>query len=402
MRVVLSTFGSRGDVHPVLALACALRGFGHSVAVCAPPDFEADATLRGLEFHGIGDPFASQAEEAVGIFAQGRLAASFRRKWDEQVGHHFAVLDPLASDADLLVETSMSITGPTVAESAGIPFRYVALVPTAFPSRYHAPGFLRAESLPLGTNLLAAQLVNAAISKLLGESVTAERRRRGLEVRGALQAWEGVFRHGTPLLAADAQLATLPPDLIGRVLQTGTMRLDSAEQLAPQLDAFLAAGAPPVFVGFGSMPIGDRESMARSVIGALKRTGTRGIVQGLGQVAAPDVDVFSCDSAPHDALFARCSAVVHHGGAGTTFSAASAGVPQVVVPFLADQHYWGRRVAALGVGPRAIDRRHLDRDLADALRVALAPECVDAARALAPRLSHDGARLTAEALGHLE
>lgn len=135
------------------------------------------------------------------------------------------------------------------------------------------------------------------------------------------------------------------------------------------LDVFLSTGPPPVYVGFGSMA-GDAPERATSLVAeALERAGHRGIVAGAVGDLPPTV--IGAGSVPHEWLFPRTAAVVHHGGAGTTAAVVRAGVPSVVVPFMGDQPFWGRRVHALGVAPAPIPRKRLTvARLADAIRVA--------------------------------
>jgi sterol 3beta-glucosyltransferase len=156
---------------------------------------------------------------------------------------------------------------------------------------------------------------------------------------------------------------------------TGYWFLDESWQPPADLVDFLNAGAPPVYIGFGSMGSRNPEEAGRIALEALAKSGQRGILaSGWGGLKSSDVpdNVHMVTSLPHSWLFPRMTAVVHHGGAGTTAASLRAGVPSVVVPFMGDQPFWGRRVSALGVGPAPIPRRRLtSQRLADAIR-----ECV--------------------------
>jgi sterol 3beta-glucosyltransferase len=158
---------------------------------------------------------------------------------------------------------------------------------------------------------------------------------------------------------------------------TGYWFLDPAEDWmpAPALVDFLAAGPPPVYVGFGSMSSRKPEETTALILGALARTGQRGIIHagwgGMQRADLPD-SVLMIDGVPFSWLFPRVAVVVHHGGAGTTSAGLRAGVPAVVVPFFGDQPYWGQRVADLGVGPAPIPRKKLTAErLAQAIQVAV-------------------------------
>jgi sterol 3beta-glucosyltransferase len=159
---------------------------------------------------------------------------------------------------------------------------------------------------------------------------------------------------------------------------TGYWFLDAPDDWTPPPDlaAFLAAGEPPVYIGFGSMGSRDPGATARLAVEALARAGRRGILAaGWGGLTATDLPatIFPLGAIPHAWLFPQMAAIVHHGGAGTTAAALRAGVPSLVVPFGLDQPFWGRRVAELGVGPSPIARGALTaRGLANALRDTLA------------------------------
>ena len=177
---------------------------------------------------------------------------------------------------------------------------------------------------------------------------------------------------------------------------TGYWTLPAPDGWEPpaELAAFLAAPGPVVSIGFGSMPNSDPAAVTELVLGAVRDAGVRAVLLagwgGLGALPASD-DVWCADALPHDWLFPRVAAVVHHGGAGTTGAGVRAGVPSVVVPFTMDQPFWGGRIAALGVGPAPVPRGGLTRArLADALRVAVTD---DAMRARAAKL---GAAIRAE------
>jgi vancomycin aglycone glucosyltransferase len=206
------------------------------------------------------------------------------------------------------------------------------------------------------------------------------------------------------LLAADPELAPLPPDAAHRAEPVGSLHPLVREDLPPKLEAFLASGPPPVYLGFGSMPDPHPERTTCELIDAVSALGVRAIVSegwaGLGRVALPE-GVLAIGEVSHALLFPRVAAVVHHGGAGTTASAARAGVPQIVVPHLLDQFYFARRVTLLGLGPPPLPRRRLDASsLAALLEETLENEALaERTGELGERLRRrDGAALAAERL----
>jgi UDP:flavonoid glycosyltransferase YjiC (YdhE family) len=187
-----------------------------------------------------------------------------------------------------------------------------------------------------------------------------------------------------------------PSDWDGNNHVTGFWFLDSANDWIPPLDLldFLQAGSPPVYIGFGSMSTRKPEETTDLVIDALHRTNQRALLAsgwgGLQKSDLPD-SVFMIDSIPHAWLFTRVSAVVHHGGAGTTAAGLRAGVPSIVIPFFGDQPYWGQRIADLGVGPAPIPRQKLtDERLAQAIQIAITD------KAMRQRAADLGSKIQAE------
>ena len=202
-----------------------------------------------------------------------------------------------------------------------------------------------------------------------------------------------------PWLAADPTLAPWqePADL--DVVQTGAWILPDERPLPADLVAFLDAGTPPVYVGFGSMRA--PKDIARVAIEAIRAQGYRALVShGWADLALIDDrdDCFAVGEVNQQALFARVAAVVHHGGAGTTTTATRAGAPQVVVPQMADQPYWVGRVADLGIGASHDGPTPTTESLSAALRMALTPETRARATAVAGTIRTDGATVAAKLL----
>lgn len=201
-----------------------------------------------------------------------------------------------------------------------------------------------------------------------------------------------------PWLAADRTLAPLPDDDDGIVTQTDAWIVPDDRPLSTELEAFLAAGDPPIHLGLGSVAV--PEGLSRAAIEAARALGFRMIVQrGWADLLPADdaPDCLSIDEVNHQALFRRVAAVVHHGGAGTTTTAARAGAPQVVVPRHYDQFYWAARVRELGIGVQHAGTPTTE-SLTGALRSALTPERGDRARVVATEVRTDGARAAAQRL----
>jgi UDP:flavonoid glycosyltransferase YjiC (YdhE family) len=173
------------------------------------------------------------------------------------------------------------------------------------------------------------------------------------------------------------------------------LNLESNYTPEPELAAYLAAGPPPVYIGFGSSVVEDPDGLTQTIFNAVRKSGVRAIVSkgwgGIGGDAAGVPEgVFMLGNCPHDWLFRQVSAVVHHGGAGTTAAGIMAGCPTVVVPFFGDQIFWGSMVAKAGAGPAPIPYKKLTADnLAEAIQFALQPQTQAKARELGEKIKQE-------------
>ena len=204
-----------------------------------------------------------------------------------------------------------------------------------------------------------------------------------------------------PWLAADPTLAPWQDLTDLDIVQTGAWILPDQRPLPAELEAFLDAGEPPVYVGFGSMAMRGAPDLGRVAAEAARAHHRRVILsRGWADLAAADDrdDGFVVGEVNHQALFRRVAAVVHHGGAGTTTTAALAGTPQVVVPQIVDQPHWARRVAELGIGAAHDGPVPTVESLASSLGTALAPATRRRAIAVAARVRTDGAMVAARRL----
>lgn len=386
---------TRGGVQPYVALAVGLRRAGHDAWLIAPSDSAGMAAQAGVPHR----PLTGSVEEALrasrGAAERGTLSAM--RYSAAMIGER---VSGWAREALEACEGADVITGGvggmvvalSVAERLGRPFVEAHLQPLGAPTSAY-PGALFA-STPrwlggLGRRL-SHHLTEAGVwMPFRGAMQTA--RERVLGLRGRPRA-----HLGQPVLYGFSPRVVPVPPGAGRAREvTGywTLPLSDAWAPPPALEAFLAREGPVVSVGFGSMASEDPAAVTALVRGAARDAGVRAVLlAGWGGLAPEgDDDVFAAEAMPHEWLFPRVAAVVHHGGAGTTGAGLRAGVPSVVVPFAMDQPFWGSRVAALGVGPTPVPRAKLTRTgLAAALRAAVTD---DAMRARASAL---GALLRAE------
>nr|WP_253945249.1 glycosyltransferase [Nocardioides sp. zg-DK7169] len=401
--------GSRGDVQPAVAVALALRGRGHDVEVAVAPNLVGFVARLGVP----AVPVGADSRDLLGstlVREDMRSAHPVRRLralqavasvgWDElRTG-----LAPLARRADVVVTGLLGQeVGSAVAEAHGAGFAALHYCPV------RANEVVPLLGLPRRLSPAVARRVQARAWRA-GESVrwrltrTAENEQRALlglapakvglperlRERGALevQAYDPVL---VPGLAA--QWPARRPVVGFLDLDPGSRARLGDASLAedPALEEWLGAGSAPVYVGFGSMAVGDPRALVATVGRASAALGVR-VVLSTGWNDFPDdlgadhPHLRIVGPADHATLLPRCRAAVHHGGAGTTAAALRAGLPAVVGHFSADQPIWGRLLADLGVGV-GVPFRDLDAaTLTSALARVLDPACTARARRVAGRL----------------
>jgi vancomycin aglycone glucosyltransferase len=398
MRVLLSAWGSRGDIEPLAGLASALRELGADVRACVPPDEEFAALLAraGATVILLGPSTRSVAAglKAPSSDAAFRLAA-------ELVAARFETLSAAAEGCDALVATGLMPAGARdVAESLGIRYVLATFHIFGLPSRHFPPSARPGKQSPpdeTDNRVLWAQDAER-VNALYAEPLNRGRAAMGLppvdDVREHVLT-DQVWLAADPVLAPWKDLTDLD------IVQTGAWILPDERALPDELEAFLDAGEPPIYVGFGSMAMRTSPDLAQVAIAAARAHGRR-LILGLGwaDLALTDDgdDCVVVGEVNQQALFRRVAAVVHHGGAGTTTTAALAGAPQVVVPQIVDQPHWAARVAELGIGAAHDASAPTSGSLATALGTALTPETRARSTEVARLIRTDGARVAAKLL----
>ncbi|GAA5019242.1 glycosyltransferase [Terrabacter aeriphilus] len=413
MRILLLGMGSRGDVQPLVALGQRLRRRGYAVSLAAPADLGHVVVGGGVDFEPLSFDLERPLREGLGresLRGSARTQVREARLMREVMA---GTAEQLAGDVTRLVDTADAVVSGALTfdlvdalldpgRRGGTPTKphlYAVFAPV-WPSA-HGP------SVALALRPRTDTWANRAWSTLAGRVALDLFRPAGDLVRTRRGLPRQRFRHYTSaaertptLLAASPHVVPPADDWPAALRQTGywVRDDDTAGTVPPDLEAFLDRGDPPVYVGFGSMPTPDPDGVSRIVADVLGRRGARGargvVSAGLAGLTVPArADLLAVGPVPHGVLFPRCSVVVHHGGAGTTAAAVRAGVPQVVVPHAADQPYWGRRMADLGVAAAPIARKDLTAArLERALEVALSPGARAAAYALGERVrAEDGA-----------
>jgi len=361
MKITILIYGSRGDVQPFLPLSLGLMGRGHSVKLAAPARFKSLVEGYGIRFV----PLAGEPEDLSRRFND--AGYNFIKMIREMMRHAVEIgadimrqTEEACKDVDLIIHTfSHAVGAHTLAREQNIPDIHIQTFPMFTPT-----GDYPNVTMP-DLKLRMLNYLTHTISKRITWWTSVfgyeqVRRRAGLPKRKLYFPFEEDPLHPpTPILCAWSPNILLPSsDWKSNVHVTGYFFFDDIESYQPpvELQRFLKAGDPPVCISFGSMVNRDVERIDRIVRDALMQTNNRGIIlSGWGGLKNQTSDDLLClDAVPHDWLLPRCKMIIHHGGAGTTSAGLQAGIPNVVVPFTADQPFWGRRVYAVGAGPKPI------------------------------------------------
>jgi sterol 3beta-glucosyltransferase len=405
MNIVLMTFGSRGDIQPFLALAVALRERGHTVTLAAPRDFEAQISAYSVPYVRI--PVSTievlQKESAKGYTRKGMTPATLIAVWREIIpelkrGLYTAIhmVAEAAQDADLLIAHGLLIPlAYSLHEHLQIPLILSIAAPIVSTQAFPSPMF---PPIPFGQrfyNPLTYQLLVRLVTSYMIEPMNTYRREVGLPTLSTGKVIQLLFSGQIPILMHySPHLVTSPPDWNTNIHVVGAWTLPAPSDWTPPdaLAAFLSQGEPPVYIGFGSMDVANPAQMGQTIGEALRLANLRGVLQaGWAGLAHEDEHLITIGDVPHDWLFPRMAAVVHHGGSGTTHSALSAGKPALIVPFMADQPMWGRRLAELGVNVPPIKSKQITTE-----RLAAALRTLTQDSAMRQRAAELGALLRAE------
>lgn len=370
----------------MLALALALRNRGHHVTVCTAPDSTEWIGSLGLTAHAVGINMGEFVARANAGLSGIRYAM---RALPELVGCQYAAMEPMARDCDVMLGSSLTAAGASFAEKLGLRYHYVSFTPCVIPSAEHPNLFIKSQTLPGWVNRLSWWQYRLQNNLGLKPVVNAERKKLGL--KPISDVWAHLL-HEKLIIASDPALGALPAEAPSETRQIGTWFLPEppSQTLSPELEAFCGAGAPPIYIGFGSMPDRQPQQTLRWILSAVREAGVRAlVVKGTAQLPELPPHVLAIGPTPHGKLFARCAAVVHHGGAGTTAYAARAGVPQVLLPHMTDQFYWRQRLLERGLTPGRVGGGD-SRALAQAMRRCVEDgDLRERARAMASMLVTD-------------
>ncbi|MFI7099785.1 glycosyltransferase [Streptomyces sp. NPDC050161] len=398
MKILITAAGSYGDIAPYTGVGAALTAAGHEVALATHDSFAPLVRAAGLEFRRLpADPRTGRTEPGPQATEPGphgqaapppgvasgskrallRTAAAFL----QELGGGIAEAVTPGTDLLLLSATTAPL-GRHLCEAHGIPALELPLQPTA-PTGDFAPVMTGARSLGRLGNRAAGRLSLRVVDRLYTDASRDLRARIGLPPATPGAVRRRADASGRPVLHGFSEALVARPadwrpglDVVGNWWPWH----DPDAQLPTHVEDFLAAGPPPVFIGFGSMAAGEGERLGALAVRALRRAKVRGILQsgwaGLSAEAvtapADRSDILTVGEVPHALLFPRTAAVVHHAGAGTAAAGLRAGVPAVPVPVTADQPFWAARLASVGAATAPVPFADLSGEgAADRLAEAL-------------------------------
>ncbi|XP_055813057.1 sterol 3-beta-glucosyltransferase UGT80A2-like [Solanum dulcamara] len=404
IQIVMLIVGTRGDVQPFIAIGKRLQDYGHRVRLASHANFKEFVLTAGLEFYPLGgDPkvLAGYMVKNKGFLPSGPSEIPVQRnQLKDIIGSLLPACKEPDMDTGVPFKADAMIANPPayghahVAEALKIPIHIFFTMPWTPTSEFPHP--LSRVKQPAGYRLsyqIVDSLIWLGIRDMINDTRKKKLKLRPVTYLSGSQVSELDIPHG---YIWSPHLVSKPKDWGPKVDVVGFCFLDLASGYEPpeSLVNWLKDGQKPIYIGFGSLPVQEPEKMTQIIVEALERTGQRGILNkgwgGLGNLAEPKDFVYLLDNCPHDWLFLQCSAVVHHGGAGTTAAGLKAACPTTIVPFFGDQPFWGERVHARGVGPPPIpvDEFSLPK-LVDAIKFMLDPKVKERAVELAKAMENE-------------
>ncbi len=400
-RVFVATSGSRGDVEPFLALSKALKMAGYDVLLSAPPDFAGWIASHAVAHHPAGEP----ARDTVYAFAEAIendrfFRALARAGFEERFFALFKSVAEASLGTDLFIYSPVMMSVAFLAEMRRIPAIAVHLAP-AFPTGDFAVPYQKRFSYGRVLNRLSHRALDLMLWNMFRPTLNALRSTMpGLKPLGRFHDIHKIDGEAVPqIFAVSETLVPRPRDWPEHAIMAGSFFLDGEEdwKIPSDLAAFLDAGPPPIYAGFGSMPLGLSKTKAPVLLEALRLSGQRAVIaRGWGGwsdefLPSPGSCIHVIDGAPHRQLFPLMAGALHHGGAGTTAAALLAGLPSLVTPLMMDQFFFGSLVARHGAGPEPMPVKHWRADVLAERIAALtrAPDYARRARDIAARMAQE-------------
>ncbi|XP_021820418.1 sterol 3-beta-glucosyltransferase UGT80B1 [Prunus avium] len=389
LKIAILVVGTRGDVQPFLAMAKRFQEFGHHVRLATHANFSAFVKSAGVDFYPLGgDPrvLAGYMARNKGLIPSGPAEISIQRK---QLKAIIESLLPACTEPD--IETGVPfkaqaiIANPPayghahVAEALGVPLHIFFTMPWTPTYEFPHPLARVPQSAGYWLSYIVVDLL--IWWGIRGYINDFRKKKLKLAPIAYFSTYHGSISHLPTGYMWSPHVVPKPSDWGPLVDVVGYcfLNLGSKHQPQDEFVQWIQKGSKPIYIGFGSMPLEDPKKTTEIILEALKDTGQRGIIDrgwgDLGNFTEASDNVFLLEDCPHDWLFPQCSAVVHHGGAGTTATGLRAGCPTTIVPFFGDQFFWGERIHEKGLGPAPIPISQLSvESLSNAIRFMLEPE----------------------------
>lgn len=342
--------GTDGDIRPFIALAIALKKQNADVLMLVP-----DNGIKLCKKYNI--PYVSidfDYKDFVYMTENKAPTKDIVRVLDLCITMQFDKLAEVAKGADFIIGSAINYATGAIAEIYNIPYYQVWHVIQVLKSSQHPPWRVKRQNNPCWLNSLLWKINDLRDDGIGNELINKHREKLSLK---PIKKYADYFRKNI-ILSADKSFVSAPEDVKEQYTRTDYWHLFEEEELSRELLHFINAGEPPIYFGSGSMADKSPVETVKMVKAIAEKLNTRMIIQkGWAGYDIIDSDrVFLVDSVPHHKLFCKMSVVIHHGGAGTTHTAASAGVPQLIIPNIADQFYWGKHVSLQKLGPSPIPK----------------------------------------------
>ena len=361
MKIILTPFGSTGDVLPLLSLGRALRGREHEVIVISSPNYKELFAEYDLEFHAAGfDINELMKKKAREIYANPvKLVSSFRNVYRDLLKDQFDTLVYVAADnTDMIIGSGISVACKSAAEFLGTVYYQACYYPFVYHSKYYPPTLTANSKLPSWCNEILWRFQNSILRFLFGNSLNRLRKTHNLE---KVTDFTGHLNDNS-ILACSREMVTIKDDVTEKIFHTGYWYLQDNHELDQETIDFISKKEKTIYIGFGSMTSAAPGKIA-SIFKELSALSEYNFIisKGWAEFSCDNVNenILYIDFAPFLKLFPLMSVIVHHGGAGTTMHAALSGVPQIIVPHMIDQFFWGDLVADLKIGSRPIRKNKL-------------------------------------------
>lgn len=343
MKVAIVVNGTRGDVQPMLALAVGLIGNGHTVILCANPENEELIKRYNCPFVPFGPNYKEIFKQKSEMKGGASISPSLK-DGKEEIMKQINLLPAILNGSDIVLGVGFVFGVQTVADILKIPFRLVVFYPVLLGTTKYDPFF----------NRLMFGFGRSVINLMMKGFINKKRKEAGLKpIHDVWEYWLGE----NVIVACDKELNAASEGVSFKFTQTGFMMLPSQSMLPENVNKFICEGKPPIYIGFGSIPVSHPEKFDQIFKDVSKATGQRLIISK-GWAELPEnnsSDILYVDEMPFEFLFPRMAAIVFNGGAGTMAAAARAGIPQIAFPFMADQFENRKQIVKLGLGPKACD-----------------------------------------------